>query len=278
MKVCSRIEDIRKYRLAHPSADWGLVPTMGYLHEGHLSLVKRAHQENDKVGVSIFVNPAQFNDNADLEHYPIDLDRDLELLQNVGADIVWVPVSGMVYPEGYQTIVDVKELTQSLEGASRPGHFTGMTTIVTKLFNIFQPLRAYFGQKDIQQALVVKRMTEDLNFNTNIILCPTVREANGLAMSSRNARLTEDEKVHASCIYGSLMIAKKLFDEGERDASVIRREIKDELRFVRVEYLSIGDPQTLKELVHIKKTALVSLAVFIREIRLIDNIYLGTES
>jgi pantoate--beta-alanine ligase len=278
MKVCSRIEDIRKYRLAHPSADWGLVPTMGYLHEGHLSLVKRAHQENDKVGVSIFVNPAQFNDNADLEHYPIDLDRDLELLQNEGADIVWVPVSGMVYPEGYQTIVDVKELTQSLEGASRPGHFTGMTTIVTKLFNIFQPLRAYFGQKDIQQALVVKRMTEDLNFNTNIILCPTVREANGLAMSSRNARLTEDEKVHASCIYGSLMIAKKLFDEGERDASVIRREIKDELRFVRVEYLSIGDPQTLKELVHIKKTALVSLAVFIREIRLIDNIYLGTES
>jgi pantoate--beta-alanine ligase len=278
MKVYSTIEDVRRYRLADPSAEWGLVPTMGYLHQGHLSLVKKALQENSKVGVSIFVNPAQFNDATDLECYPRDLDRDLRLLEHAGVDVVWVPESEEIYPRGYQTVVDVKELSQVLEGLSRPGHFSGVTTVVAKLFNVFQPQKAYFGEKDIQQALVVQRMTKDLNFNTQVVICPTLRETNGLAMSSRNVRLTHEERQQASCIYQALMLAKTLYDTGEGNAAVIKKQMEERLGFVRLGYISIADPLTLEELKEIDGSAIVSLAVFVRDVRLIDNLRLGETS
>ena len=211
MEVFSGIEDIRRRRWADPSAIWGFVPTMGFLHEGHLSLVHRARQENEQVGVSIFVNPTQFNDPKDLETYPIDLDRDLALLKKEGVDLVWMPSQDIVYPPGYETFVEVTQVTTVLEGAARPGFFRGVATVVAKLFNVFQPQRTYFGQKDAQQAVVIKRMVKDLSFNIEVIICPTVREADGLAMSSRNANLTPAARRKATCLYHALCAAKDLF-------------------------------------------------------------------
>jgi pantoate--beta-alanine ligase len=281
MKQFSSIEDIRSYRWRRPLKTWGLVPTMGFLHEGHLSLVRRARQDNDNVGVSIFVNPTQFNNASDLGNYPSDIDRDLELLEKEGADLVWTPVPGIVYPDGYQTYIEVKDLTDRLEGGSRPGHFRGVTTIVSKLLNVFEPQRTYFGQKDAQQALVIKRMVKDLNFNLEVVVCPTVREPDGLAMSSRNANLTPENRKNAVCLHRALISAKDLFESGERRAGTIREKMKqliEPVKGARVDYVSVAHPETLDELDRIEAEALISLAVFLGEVRLIDNIKIATKN
>ena len=274
MEVFSAIEDIRRRRWANPSAVWGFVPTMGFLHEGHLSLVRRARQENEQVGVSIFVNPTQFNDPKDLETYPIDLDRDLALLKKEGVDLVWMPSQDIVYPPDYETFVEVTQVTTVLEGAARPGFFRGVATVVAKLFNVFQPQRTYFGQKDAQQAVVIKRMVQDLNFNIKVIICPTVREADGLAMSSRNARLSPSARKEATCLYRALCTAQKLFENGERDAAQLRAamtEVIDSTDMARLDYVSVAHPDTLIELTIVQDRALLSLAVFLGAVRLIDN-------
>lgn len=274
MEVFSAIEDIRRLRWAEPSAVWGFVPTMGFLHEGHLSLVRRARQENEQVGVSIFVNPTQFNDPKDLETYPIDLDRDLALLKKEGVDLVWMPSQDIVYPPDYETFVEVTQVTTVLEGAARPGFFRGVSTVVAKLFNVFQPQRTYFGQKDAQQAIVIKRMVQDLNFNIEVIICPTVREADGLAMSSRNAKLSAAARKEAICLYHALCAAKELFEQGEGDAERLRAKmvaVIESTDMARLDYVSVAHPDTLEELTVIEDRALLSLAVFFDTVRLIDN-------
>ena len=274
MEVFSAIEDIRRLRWADPSAIWGFVPTMGFLHEGHLSLVRRARQENEQVGVSIFVNPTQFNDPKDLETYPIDLDRDLALLKKEGVDLVWMPSQDIVYPPDYETFVEVTQVTTVLEGAARPGFFRGVSTVVAKLFNVFQPQRTYFGQKDAQQAIVIKRMVQDLNFNIEVIICPTVREADGLAMSSRNAKLSAAARKEAICLYHALCAAKELFEQGEGDAERLRAKmvaVIESTDMARLDYVSVAHPDTLEELTVIEDRALLSLAVFFDTVRLIDN-------
>lgn len=274
MEVFSAIEDIRRLRWAEPSAVWGFVPTMGFLHEGHLSLVRRARQENEQVGVSIFVNPTQFNDPKDLETYPIDLDRDLALLKKEGVDLVWMPSQDIVYPPDYETFVEVTQVTTVLEGAARPGFFRGVSTVVAKLFNVFQPQRTYFGQKDAQQAIVIKRMVQDLNFNIEVIICPTVREADGLAMSSRNAKLSAAARKEAICLYHALCAAKELFEQGEGDAERLRAKmvaVIESTDMARLDYVSVAHPDTLEELTVIEDRALLSLTVFFDTVRLIDN-------
>ncbi len=277
MNVFEKVSDIRWERWREPERTWGLVPTMGYLHEGHLSLVRRAKSENDKVGVSIFVNPMQFNNAHDLKHYPHDLQRDLNLLSNEGVDLVWTPTPEQVYPPGFQTYVTVEHLTQPQEGAARPGHFKGVATVVAKLFHVFQPHRAYFGQKDAQQLLVVRKMVSDLNFNLHIIACPTVREPDGLAMSSRNARLTGEARAQANCLFRALLAAREAYMQGEHDSTKIKtimHRIFQETPKAKVEYTSVADIETLQEVAEIFGTALISLAVFIDDVRLIDNILL----
>ena len=275
MKVYSAIKDIVKFRFQQPLASWGLVPTMGYLHEGHLSLIRRARAENNFVAVSIFVNPVQFNSPADLANYPRDNERDFRLLEQEGVDLIWVPEPEMVYPSGYQTYVEVEKLTNRLEGASRPGYFRGVTTVVAKLFNIFQPQQAYFGQKDYQQALVISQMVKDLNYNIDVVICPTVREPDGLAMSSRNVRLSPLARQQATCLYWALAEAKSAFEAGQRNPGELRSKmlsVLNSVKSVQVDYVSIAHPQTLEELEIVAEQALISLAVFIEDIRLIDNI------
>jgi pantoate--beta-alanine ligase len=280
MKVYSTIDDIFKFRYQQPLAGWSLVPTMGYLHQGHLSLVRRARDENDLVAVSIFVNPAQFNNPADLANYPRDNQRDFRLLEHEGVDLIWIPEPDMVYPSGYQTYVEVEGLTNCLEGTSRPGYFRGVTTIVAKLFNIFHPQRAYFGQKDYQQARVIKQMVKDLNFNIDVVICPTVREPDGLAMSSRNVRLSPIARQQATCLYGALAAAKSAFEAGQRNARELRSKmlsVLDSVKSAQVDYVSVAHPQTLEELEIIEEQALISLAVFIEDVRLIDNIVVNNK-
>lgn len=280
MDVFSTVSDIRRRRWAEPLAIWGFVPTMGFLHEGHLSLVRRARQENEQVGVSIFVNPTQFDDPNDLAVYPSDLDRDLALLKNEGVDLVWMPSQDIVYPPGYETFVEVTGVTTVLEGAARPGFFRGVATVVAKLFNVFQPQRTYFGQKDAQQAVVIKRMVQDLNFNMEVIVCPTVREADGLAMSSRNANLSPAARKEATCLYHALCAAQKLFENGERDAEKLRAKIValiESTDMACLDYVSVAHPDTLEELSDIEDRALLSLAVFFDTVRLIDNMVVGVE-
>ena len=274
MKVLAKITDVRSERWSDPLATWGLVPTMGFLHEGHLSLVRHARQENDRVGVSIFVNPSQFNNPDDLVSYPSHLERDLSLLKKEGVDLVWTPTVEIVYPSNYQTYVEVEQVTRPLEGASRSGHFRGVATVVAKLFNVFQPQRAYFGQKDAQQVVVIKRMVQDLNFNLQIVACPTIREADGLAMSSRNANLSPTARQKATCLYQALLAAKHAFAEGQRDAEQLRatmREVIESTDMAHVDYVSVAHPETLAELNEVEDSALFSLAVFVDGVRLIDN-------
>jgi pantoate--beta-alanine ligase len=281
MDIFSSIKDIRSHRWADPILTWGLVPTMGYLHEGHLSLVRRARQENDRVGVSIFVNPIQFNNPNDLAAYPRDPDRDLALLREAGVDLVWTPAPKIVYPPGYQTYIEVEEVTRPLEGAARPGHFRGVATVVAKLFNVFQPQRAYFGQKDAQQIVVIKRMVEDLNFNLEIVVCPTQREADGLALSSRNARLSPAARQQATCLYRALLAAKTAFASGQRSAEALRaamRAVIEATPLARLDYISVAHPDTLAELDLVENRALLSLAVFVDEVRLIDNMVVDGQS
>jgi pantoate--beta-alanine ligase len=274
MKSLAEVDDIRRERWAEPLATWGLVPTMGSLHEGHLSLVRRARQDNDRVGVSIFVNPTQFNNPDDLATYPRTLDRDLALLDKEGVDLVWTPNPDTVYPPGYQTYVEVEEVTQFLEGPARPGHFRGVATVVAKLFNVFQPRRAYFGQKDAQQVVVIKRMVQDLNFNLEVVACPIGREPDGLAMSSRNANLAHAARQQATCLYRALSTAQNAFAGGERDADRLRGLMLDIINsadLAQPDYVSVAHPETLQELTVVEDRALLSMAVFVDGVRLIDN-------
>lgn len=256
----------------------GLVPTMGYLHEGHLSLVRRAREECDHVIVSLFVNPTQFGPQEDLSKYPRDLERDLQLIEPLGVDLVWTPTAEIMYPPGYQTWVEVTEITRPLEGAMRPGHFKGVTTIVAKLFIGTQPDKAYFGQKDAQQAAVIRRMTRDLNFPIEIVVCPIVREPDGLAMSSRNVYLEPEQRKAALVLYRSLTAAKNAYESGERSAEALCQIMKDVLAsepLAEMQYVSCADYDTLEELETIRGKALLSMAVFLGKTRLIDNFVLG---
>lgn len=278
MRVTSLLEEVRAARWAEPDLTWGLVPTMGALHEGHLSLVRRARAENDRVGVSIFVNPIQFNRPEDLASYPRQLERDCELLAAEGVDLVWTPSEADMYPPDYQTYVIVEQVTRPLEGAARPGHFRGVTTVVAKLFNVFQPTRAYFGQKDAQQAAVIRQMVRDLAFNLEVVVCPIVREPDGLAMSSRNLLLKSDERQAATVLYRALKAAQCAWQEGQRDAEALRATMRVVLEaepLARVDYVSVADPITLAELDGAVKHALLSMAVFVGQVRLIDNLVLG---
>ncbi len=276
MQVARTITEARAIRRALPGT-WGFVPTMGYLHEGHLSLVRRARAENDHVAVSIFVNPTQFGPHEDYNRYPRDLERDLRLLEPLGVDLVFAPPVEEMYPPGFQTWVVVEEVTRPLEGAARPGHFRGVATVVTKLFNIIQPDRAYFGQKDAQQAVVIRRMVQDLNIPVEIVVCPTVREPDGLAMSSRNTYLSPEERRAATVLFRALQAAKARYEQGERDAERLRaimREVIQAEPLARLDYVSVADPETLQELSRVEDRALLSLAVYIGKTRLIDNILL----
>jgi len=276
MHVVQTISDVRRIR-RELTGSWGLVPTMGYLHAGHLSLVERARQENDHVGVSIFVNPTQFGPTEDLAAYPRDLERDLRLLEAAGVDLVWAPPVEEVYPAGYQTYVTVEEVTKPLEGAARPGHFRGVATVVAKLFNVFQPDRAYFGQKDAQQAVVIQQMVRDLNFPLEVVVCPIVREPDGLAMSSRNVYLTPEQRAAAPVLYRALCAARDAWLAGEHDGECLRAIMRGVLAaepLARPEYVSAADPTTLAELGDCSRGVLLSLAVRIGKARLIDNMLL----
>lgn len=277
MQVYRTVSEFRAFRSA-VQGTLGFVPTMGYLHEGHLSLVKAASLENDLVVASIFVNPMQFNSTADLAAYPRDEKRDLSLFREMGVASVFVPSAEEMYPPRFQTYVQVEKMTQKLEGEYRPGHFRGVATVVAKLLNIVQPTRAYFGQKDAQQVAVIKQMVQDLNLPVEIGVCPTVREADGLAMSSRNVRLSPEERKAAVVLHKALAAAKAAFHRGEREPMRLHEMMLQVLHqepLARVEYVSINDAVTLEPV--ITPTAsplLVSMAVFIGEIRLIDNMIL----
>jgi pantoate--beta-alanine ligase len=256
----------------------GLVPTMGYLHDGHLSLVRKAREECDHVIVSIFVNPTQFGPKEDLSRYPRDLDRDLSLIEPLGTDLVWIPTTEIMYPPHYQTWVEVEAITRPLEGAMRPGHFRGVTTVVAKLFNAVQPHRAYFGQKDAQQAAVIRQMTRDLSYPIEVVICPIVREPDGLAMSSRNVYLDPEQRKAATVLYHSLSAAKEAYEKGERDAEKLTGRMKEVLAGeprAQVQYVSCADYDTLEELDTVRGKALLSMAVFVGKTRLIDNFVLG---
>jgi pantoate--beta-alanine ligase len=277
MQIVSTIEDLRQMR-SQLNQPVGLVPTMGFLHEGHLSLVRAARAECASVVVSIFVNPTQFGPSEDLAAYPRDLQRDLALLEEAGADLVWTPTSEIMYPPGYQTWITVEEVTRRLEGEMRPGHFRGVTTVVAKLFNAVQPHKAYFGQKDAQQALVIRQMVQDLNFPLEVEVLPIIREPDGLAMSSRNAYLNPGERQAAVVLSRSLKAAQAAYTAGERDADRLRgivADMVDSETLVHLQYVSCADPQTLQEIEGaIPARALLSMAVFVGKTRLIDNILL----
>jgi pantoate--beta-alanine ligase len=277
MKVVESIEDMKSLRGDLPRPV-GFVPTMGYLHDGHLSLVKRSRADNASTVVSIFVNPAQFGQNEDLADYPRDIQRDLALLDGLGVSAVFIPEAQEMYPEAFTTWVEVERLTNRLEGASRPTHFRGVTTIVCKLFNIVSPDRAYFGQKDAQQSIVIRRMAVDLNMDVDVVVAPTVREPSGLAMSSRNTYLSADERGQAIVLSQSLRLAERLWSEGVTDAERVRREMADlisEQPLAEIDYVSIASTGTLEEMDTITSPALVSLAVRFGRTRLIDNLVLG---
>ncbi|MCJ7583179.1 MAG: pantoate--beta-alanine ligase [Anaerolineales bacterium] len=277
MKIVTTLSELRAARAGLPEPV-GFVPTMGYLHAGHLSLARRAKEECASVVASIFVNPTQFGSGEDLSKYPRDLARDLSLLESAVVDLVWTPTPEVMYPPTFQTWVTVEELTKGLEGAARPGHFRGVTTVVAKLFNAVQPHKAYFGQKDAQQAAVICQMTKDLDFPIEIVVCPTVREADGLAMSSRNAYLNPDECMAATVLFRALSVAKSAYDKGERGAEILRRIMTETITaepLAKLQYVSCADYDTLQELETVAGKALLSMAVFIGKTRLIDNFVIG---
>ena len=277
MKIVTTFPELRKARrtLTGPV---GFVPTMGYLHAGHISLVQAARTECASVAASIFVNPTQFGPNEDLDQYPRDLPRDLALLEAAGVDLVWTPPLEVMYPPGFQTWVEVEALTRRLEGEARPGHFRGVTTIVAKLFNAVGPDKAYFGQKDAQQAVVVRRMAKDLDFPIEIVICPTLREADGLAMSSRNIYLNPEERQAATVLFRALSAAKSVYDSGERAAEKLRALVRATVAaepLARLQYVSCADYDTLEELETVRGKALLSMAVYMGKTRLIDNFVIG---
>lgn len=254
----------------------GFVPTMGALHKGHLSLVERCHSESDLTVVSIYVNPAQFGPQEDLNHYPRNLEKDIDLLRNYHVDIVFTPDDVQMYPEGYCTWVQVEGLSDILCGASRPGHFRGVATIVLKLMHIVNPKFMFMGMKDYQQIIVLEKMIEDLNLETKIVRCPIVREPDGLAMSSRNSYLTPDERQRATCLIKALKNAQKMVNEGHLDSSILISEAENIIKQSdgRIDYIKIVDGSTLQELPEVRSGSRMMLAVYIGNTRLIDNIEL----
>jgi len=276
MMIAASLDELRAARLLLDGTV-GFVPTMGYLHEGHISLARRARQECGRVAASIFVNPTQFGPNEDLSNYPRNLERDLRLLEAAGVDLVWTPTPEAMYPPGFATWVEVEGLTRPLEGAARPGHFRGVTTVVAKLLNAVQPTKAYFGQKDAQQAAVIRRMARDLNFPVEIVVCPIVREADGLAMSSRNSYLSAEERKAATILFRALTTAKSAYARGERNAESLRKIMAETLAcepLAKMQYVSCADYDTLEELETVTGKTLLSMAVFMGKTRLIDNFVL----
>ncbi len=250
------------------------VPTMGFLHEGHLSLVREAKNRSDVVVVSIFVNPMQFNQASDFDKYPRDEDQDERALEALGTDVLFMPPPTEIYPDGYQSAVEVEKVSQPLCGAFRPGHFRGVTTVVAKLFNMVKPHSALFGEKDFQQCVVIKRMVQDLNFDIDIVALPTVREDDGLAMSSRNARLSTAERETSLCVSRALTAAQELVSGGQSSSAVILQAVQQILTQnaeVRVEYASLCHPETLEEVGQITGPTLLAIAVWVGDVRLIDN-------
>jgi pantoate--beta-alanine ligase len=283
MKIVKSIKEMQAISkaLRRTGKRIGFVPTMGYLHDGHISLVRCAKKENDVVVMSIFVNPTQFGPNEDFERYPRDLERDSEIAKRKKVNFLFIPEVSEMYPEGFSTYVEVEGLTEGLCGARRPGHFRGVATVVTKLLNIVQPHRAYFGKKDFQQLKVIERLVKDLNFDVEIVGCPIVREEDGLAKSSRNVYLSPEERKSATSLYGALKLAKKMFDEGERDPEKIKAEMK---KFIlshphvkKIDYIEIVDANLLKPVKSLKEGDLIALAVFVGNTRLIDNWVVGEE-
>lgn len=276
MKIINNIKEIRKQ-----VKDWkndglsvALVPTMGYLHEGHESLIKKASEDNDKVIVSIFVNPMQFGINEDLSTYPRNIDRDSSICEKNGASLIFNPSVEEMYTDEFSTFVDLNNLTSGLCGKSRPTHFRGVCTVVSKLFNIVNPDKAYFGQKDAQQLSIIKQMVTDLNFDVEIVNCPIVREADGLAKSSRNTYLSKEERQASTIINKSLKKAKALIKSGERDSKNVINFIKNEISkepLAKIDYVSIVDNNTIKNIKTIEDGSLIAVAVFIGNTRLIDN-------
>ena len=279
MKIIECISDMRDWSQAErrQGRRIAVVPTMGFLHEGHLSLVRDARGRADRVVVSIFVNPKQFGPQEDFGSYPRDFDRDRELLDKENVDILFHPNAEEIYPDGYETHIEVGKLSAFLCGVSRPGHFRGVATVVAKLFNIVRPDIAIFGCKDYQQLQIIRRMVRDLNFNIEIVGYPTVREPDGLAMSSRNAYLGSAERTAAQCLSRSLRKAQELVEKGERSAAIlleiVRREITRE-PLARLDYVSFSDPETLVGIEKLNDSALLALAVRIGHTRLIDNVIL----
>jgi pantoate--beta-alanine ligase len=283
MKTIKHIREMKEEALALrlSGKSIGFVPTMGYFHEGHLSLMRAARPENDVVVVSLFVNPAQFGPDEDLERYPQDMNRDVELALGAEVDILFVPESKEIYPEGFCTAINVQGLSERLCGESRPGHFQGVATIVNKLFQLVLPHRAYFGLKDFQQTVVVRRMSADLNLDLEIVTLPTVREEDGLAMSSRNSYLSTEERSAAVCLKESLDLALRQIDEGEPSADRVRGSIRERIgreKLARIDYVSVSDPHTLTELSQIEGEVLVALAVYFGKTRLIDNLLIQSRN
>ena len=277
MRVVEKVKDVRS-----TVKDWkakglkiGFVPTMGYLHEGHESLIRKASEENDRVVVSIFVNPIQFGPKEDLSTYPRDLERDSKVCERAGADIIFHPKNEEMYFEDFSTFVDMNGLTDGLCGKSRPTHFRGVCTVVTKLFNIVAPDRAYFGEKDAQQLAIIKRMVRDLNIDIEIIGCPIIREEDGLAKSSRNTYLSEKERESAVILNKALKKGKDLIEKGERKAQAVLNIIKETIEsepLAKIDYVSIVDTDSLQDVDTIDKSVLVAIAVYINnKARLIDN-------
>jgi len=276
MKILHKIKDVRNFVKEEKGKNKliGLVPTMGFLHQGHLELVNKSLVDNDLTIVSIFVNPAQFGPNEDFESYPRDFNQDVSLLRGKNVDCVFAPSVDEMYPENFATKVVVSGITETLCGARRPGHFEGVATVVTKLLNIAGPDRAYFGMKDYQQLKVIERFVSDLNINTEIKGIPIVRGKDGLAISSRNIYLSDDERKSALSLVKSFDVVQNLLDEGERDADVIRERVIDFIsgfRYTNIDYVSIVDPETLEYVGFVKDNFLLALAVYVGKARLIDN-------
>ncbi len=281
MDVVRTVAELRRWRAEQTGCSVGFVPTMGYLHEGHLALVRRARAENERVVVSIFVNPLQFGPQEDYERYPRDLERDLALLRAERVDLVFAPPVEEMYPPGFATTVVVSgPVAERLEGEARPGHFRGVATVVTRLLNLVQPHRAYFGWKDAQQVLVVRRLVSDLALPVEIVPVPTVREPDGLAMSSRNVYLTPEERRVAAALPQALFAALERFRTGERAAEVLRRTVRDALAGtpVRLEYVSVSDRESFEEVERVERPALLLVAAWVGTTRLIDNVLLDPEA
>lgn len=280
MKIIDKIDKMKTYaRIARKGNKLiGFVPTMGYLHEGHLSLIGAARKQSDVVMVSIFVNPIQFGPDEDYKKYPRDIKRDEELAKNCGADILFYPEKKDMYPDDFSTYVNVEKLTDGLCGKSRVGHFRGVTTVLAKLFEIIKPDIAYFGQKDAQQAFVIKKMIKDLNMDITMKILPTLREADGLAMSSRNTYLTKAERKDAGLLNGSLTLAGDLVRSGEKDAKKIIKSIKDFLLAspnIKIDYITITDTKKLRDIPTVRGETLVAVSAFVGKTRLIDNVIIN---